>query len=111
MKEWLKYVVIVLSFALYSCTSIFMRYAASYSFLSWPYIVMLCGAIVILGVYAIIWQQIIKHMEISTAYMFKGCSLIFTMLYAWILFAEQITPNNIIGACVIIIGIALYAKE
>ena len=111
MRGWLKYIVIVLSFALYSCTSIFMRYAAAYPFLSWQYITMLCCSFFVLGVYAIIWQQIIKHVEISIAYMFKGCSLIFTMLYAWILFGEQITLYNGIGAAVVIGGIVLYAKD
>lgn len=43
--------------------------------------------------------------------MFKGISLIFVMLLACIIFGEQITLNNIIGAAVIIIGIALYAQE
>lgn len=111
MKRWLKYIVIVLSFALYSCTSIFMRYAATYPFLSLKYIVMLCCSIFVLGVYAIIWQQIIKHVEISIAYMFKGCSLVFTMLYAWMLFGEQITLHNGMGAAIIIGGIVLYAKK
>lgn len=111
MCNWIKYIVIVLSFALYSCTSIFMRYAAIYPFLSWQYIIMLCCAILVLGVYAIIWQQIIKHVDISIAYMFKGSSLIFTMLFAWMLFGEQITLHNGIGAAVIIGGIVLYAKE
>jgi len=64
-----------------------------------------------MGAYAIGWQQILKRVELSTAYMFKGTSLIFIMLLAWMLFGEQITLNNIIGVCVIITGIALYAKE
>ena len=111
MKGWLKYIAIVLSFALYSSTSIFMRYAAIYPFLSLQYIVMLSCSIFVLGVYAIIWQQIIKHVEISVAYMFRGSSLIFTMLYAWMLFGEQITATNIIGAIVIVGGIMLFACE
>lgn len=111
MRSWIKYIAIVLTFALYSCTSIFMRYAAVYPFLSWQYIVLLCCAIFVLGIYAIIWQQIIKHLEISIAYMFKGSSLIFTMLFAWLLFGEQITYSNVIGAAVIIIGITLFAKS
>ncbi len=64
-----------------------------------------------MGAYAICWQQILKRVELSTAYMFKGTSLIFVMLFAFALFDEQITIMNIIGASVIITGITLFAKE
>ena len=61
-------------------------------------------------VYAILWQQVIKRIELSTAYMFKGTTIIFTMLFAYWLFGEQITWNNILGAVIIIIGIVLFAR-
>ena len=71
----------------------------------------LAGAIGVMGAYAICWQQILKRVELSTAYMFKGTSLIFIMLFAFALFGEQITIKNIVGAAVIITGITLFAKE
>ncbi|MBQ7192346.1 MAG: EamA family transporter [Paludibacteraceae bacterium] len=91
--------------------SLFSKSASLCPFLSWQYILWLVGAVGIMGIYAICWQQILKHIKLSTAFMFKGTSLIFIMLIAWMVFGEQITLNNIIGACVIITGIALYAKE
>ena len=96
---------------LYACVTLFTKYASQHEFLSVAYCLGLAGAIGVMGAYAIGWQQILKHIEISTAYMFKGTSLIFVMLLASAFFGEQITINNIIGACVIIAGIALYAKE
>ena len=71
----------------------------------------LAGAIGVMGAYAICWQQILKRVELSTAYMFKGTSLIFIMLFAFTLFGEPITIMNIVGAAVIIAGITLFAKE
>jgi len=64
-----------------------------------------------MGAYAICWQQVLKRIDLSTAYMFKGTSLIFVMLLAFAIFGEAITMMNIIGACVIIVGIALFANE
>ena len=64
-----------------------------------------------MGVYAICWQQVLKRIELSTAYMFKGTSLIFVMLLGYAAFGETITIMNIIGAVVIVLGIILYAKE
>lgn len=96
---------------LYACVTIFTKYASKYEFMSTAYCIGLAGAIGVMGAYAIGWQQILKHIEISTAYMFKGTSLIFVMLLAFAFFGEAITLMNIIGACVIIVGIALSAKE
>lgn len=59
--------------------------------------------------YAVLWQQIIKRMSISNAYMFKGTGLIWTMLFCYFLFNEPITVKNGIGALIIISGITLYA--
>jgi drug/metabolite transporter (DMT)-like permease len=78
---------------------------------SWPYLVWFGGAVLIIGIYAILWQQILKRIELGTAYLFKGTTLIFTMLIAALLFGEAITIPNIIGSLIIITGITLLAKE
>ena len=105
------YIILIGINILYACVSIFSRSAAMYPMMSWQYCAWLAGAIAIMGIYALCWQQILKRIELSTAYMFKGTSLIFVMLLAFAIFGETITTQNIIGACIIIIGIALYAKE
>lgn len=71
----------------------------------------LIGAVGVMGLYAVLWQQILKRIELSLAYMFKGTSIVFVMLLAYILFGEQITWNNIIGAIIIISGIVLFAHS
>lgn len=96
---------------LYACVTLFTKYASQQEFLSVAYCLGLAGAIAVTGVYAICWQQVLKRIDLSTAYMFKGTSLIFVMLLAFAFFGEAITLMNIIGAAVIIVGIALYAKE
>lgn len=111
VKDIAKYGALIGINMLYACVTLFTKFAAQHEFLSMLYCLGLCGAIGVMGVYAIWWQQILKHIEISTAYMFKGTSLIFVMLLACIIFGEQITLNNIIGAAAIIIGIALFAKD
>ena len=96
---------------LYACVTLFTKFAAQHEFMSIAYCLGLAGAIGVMGAYAICWQQVLKRIELSTAYMFKGTSLIFVMLLAFAIFGEAITKMNIIGACVIIVGIVLYAKE
>lgn len=96
---------------LYAGSSVFSKFASQQEFLSLNYCLGIAGAIGVMGAYAICWQQILKRVELSTAYMFKGSSLIFIMLFAFTLFGEPITIMNIVGAAVIIIGITLFAKE
>jgi multidrug transporter EmrE-like cation transporter len=50
-------------------------------------------------------------MPLSTAYMFKGTSLIFVLLISALLFGEAISLNNVIGAVIIIGGIVLFANS
>ena len=96
---------------LYACVTLFTKYASQQEMGSVAYCLGLAGAIGVMGAYAICWQQILKRVELSTAYMFKGTSLIFIMLFAFTLFGEPITIMNIVGAAVIIAGITLFAKE
>ncbi|MBQ9752777.1 MAG: EamA family transporter [Paludibacteraceae bacterium] len=95
---------------LYASVGIFTKLASQQEFLSWAYIFSFSGAVAVIGIYAILWQQIIRKIELSTAYMFKGTTIIFTMLFAHWLFGEQITWNNIVGVAIIIIGIVLFAR-
>ena len=84
--------------------------ASRQEILSWPYLLWIAGAVGVMGVYALLWQQVIRRMPISTAYMFKGTSLIFILLISVLLFGEAITLNNIIGSAIIVLGIVLFSK-
>ena len=96
---------------LYACVSIFTKLASQQEFMSWEYVLAFFGAVMVMGVYAMLWQQVLKRIELSVAYMFKGTSIIFVMLLAYLLFGEQITWNNILGAIIIIAGIVLFAYD
>ena len=96
---------------LYACVTLFTKYVSQQEFMSLSYCLGLAGGIAVMGAYAIGWQQILKRVELSTAYMFKGTGIVFMMLIVWLFLGEDITINNIVGAAIIIAGITLYAKE
>lgn len=96
---------------LYACVGICTKKAAMCPMGSWPYLLWFGGAIVVIGTYAILWQQVLRRIELSTAYMFKGTTLIFTMLIAALLFGEAITGMNILGSILIVAGITLLARS
>ena len=95
---------------IYACTSICTKMASRQEMMSLPYLLWIVGAVGVMGVYAVLWQQVISRMSLSTAYMFKGTSLIFVLLISALLFGETITANNLIGSAIIVLGIVLYAK-
>jgi len=63
--------------------------------------------LMLLGLYAIIWQISIKKIPLYMAYMGKSISLILTLLWSNLFFSEVIKINNIIGALLVICGILL----
>lgn len=110
-KRFQTYLALISVNLIYACTSICTKMASRQEMMSWPYLFWIACAIGVMGVYAVFWQQIIAKMPISTAYMFKGTSLVFVLLISVLLFGESITVNNLIGSVIIIVGIVLFAKS
>lgn len=96
---------------LYACVGICTKMASMQEMFSWPYLLWFGCAVAIIGLFAVLWQQVLRRVEISTAYLFKGTTLIFTMIIAAVLFGEPITVPNIIGSIIIVTGITLLARS
>lgn len=112
MKLSIRHIAILIGVnMLYACVGICTKMAAQQPMLSLSYLLWFGGAVAIIGTYAMLWQQVLQRIELSTAYMFKGTTLIFTMLIAALLFGEAITIPNIIGSVIIITGITLLARS
>jgi len=96
---------------IYSCTSIFTKLSSLQEPLSIRYFLFMGCAVCVLAIYSILWQQIIKRMPVSEAYMYKGTVLIFVMAISAVLFGESITIPNVIGAVLIVGGIVLFSES
>jgi drug/metabolite transporter (DMT)-like permease len=110
MISFLKYLALIGTFFIYTSSGVFSKLASQQSVLSIKYLAYISCTIGVLGFYAILWQQIIKRMHISKAYMFKGLTAIFGLLLAHFIFGETISMKNAIGATVTILGITLFAR-
>lgn len=99
------------SVIIYTMAGVCSKYASSFELLSVQFILAYVIEIVILGIYAVLWQQIIKNIDIFVAYANKGTSLLWSLLWAVILFKENITINNILGIIVVMIGVMLINSE
>lgn len=63
------------------------------------------------AVYALFWQQNIKHVDANIAYSHKSVYSIWSLLWSVLLFHEAVTPGNIIGTIIIIAGVVLINHE
>lgn len=89
---------------IYTGSSIAAKFAASQELLSLKFCLFYGIEIMILGIYAISWQQIIKRFELSVAYANRGMVIVWSMLWAALIFGDEITPSNIIGVGLVVIG-------
>ncbi len=95
--------------ALFSTSGIFSKLAAGYPFLSLGFILCYGGMICVLGVYAIGWQQVIKRMPLTTAYANRAVTVVWGIVWGALLFGESVTWQKVLGALVVLAGVALYA--
>lgn len=65
-------------------------------------------ALAILCVYAILWQQAIKQLPLTTAFTNKAVTIVWGMLWSKFIFEEVITIQKCIAAAMIMMGVVLY---
>lgn len=94
-------------FFIYSINSIVAKLASEQESFSFMFIMYYGLELVILGIYALLWQQIIKKFELSVAYANKAVTLIWGMIWGTLLFKEQITLTKAAGILLVIAGIVI----
>lgn len=95
---------------LYSFTGILGKFAARTDFLSLSFLAYYAGIIALLGVYAIAWQQVIKHLPLTTAFANKAVTVLWGMLWGAFIFKESINIWMIIGGAMVAFGVILFVK-
>lgn len=111
MKKINKYVYLHLLLFLFSLCGVFSKLAATNEFLSFKFCIFYGISILILGIYAILWQQILKKFSLTTAFFNKAVTIIWGMLWGVIFFKEVITSNMILGTIVVLIGVGLVVSD
>ena len=66
--------------------------------------------IILLGFYAIGWQQIIKRLPLTLAYSNRAVTVIWGMIWGFFFFGEKVTIGKVIGAALVVFGVVLYTK-
>ena len=114
MERMRKYLLLHLNILLFSFTGIFSKLASiQYNkdgLNSWLLYLFLFLMIVNCGIYAIAWQKIIKNFELSTAYAHRSVYLIWSQIWAVLIFKEYLSLKNLLGMLVVLIGVLVVQK-
>lgn len=98
---------LIVAFLIYSTTGVFSKMASMHEMLSLSYIQYFSLVILAMGLYAILWQFILKKVDLAKAFLFKSLTVVFSLFFAWSIFDEIITIKNLIGCAFIVSGIVL----
>ena len=106
-KKYFIYLHILL--VLYSLSAVFSKLASVEPFLSLKFCVFYGLVLFLLALYALCWQQIIKHLPLTVAYANKAITVVWGIIWGLLIFGEKLTPGKVLGAVFVICGIVLYA--
>lgn len=93
---------------IYSLSGICSKKAAEVPFLSLKFCLYYGIVILLLGFYAIGWQQIIKRLPLTTAFANKAVTVVWGIVWGAVFFHEKITLGKLLGAAIVIAGVVLY---
>ncbi len=94
---------------LYAASTALSKLAAGAPFLSLPFLLYYGGTLLLLGIYALGWQQVIKRLPLTVAYANKAVTVIWGLVAGLLFFGESLTPGKIAGAVLVISGVVLFA--
>lgn len=96
---------------IYSINTVIAKFVSDQEFMSAKFIALYFCEFAVLGVYAILWQQMIKKFELSIAYANKAMTLLWSLLWSIIIFHDGITPAKIVGVLLVIAGTVVINSQ
>ena len=109
--SWKSIAVLQFAVMIYTLSGVAAKNAALYEPLSWQFIAFYGLEIAILGIYAIVWQQLIKKFDLSIAYANRSMAILWSMVWAVLFFGEKITVKNIIGVFIVLAGTMIINSD
>lgn len=109
-KRGLTLLALHLLLLLYSLSGFFSKTASAEPFLSWEFILLYGGMMLIMVIYAFGWQQVIKRLPLTTAFANKAVTVAWGIVWGTLFFGEKITPGKLVGAAMIVAGVVLFVK-
>ena len=108
------YVLLHLNILLFSFTSIFSKLASiqfnDHGLQGWKLYLYLFLMLANCLVYALAWQRVIKKFDLMVAYANRSVYLIWSQIWAVVIFHENLSIQNLIGICVVFLGVMVVQR-
>ena len=109
MKNVKRYLLLHFNILLFSFTGVFSKAASSWynreGLFSLPLYLFLGLMVLNCMIYALAWQKTIKYFDLNIAYANKSVYLLWSQLWAVVIFGETLTFRNILGLLIVLIGV------
>ena len=109
-SSWKIYLFLHLLLFINSFGGVCSKLAGKQMFFSFRFFLFYGGLLLILAIYAIFWQQIIKWIPLSSAYLNKPVSIVWGILWGIIFFQEHLTIHMIIGSILVLSGLFIVVR-
>lgn len=63
------------------------------------------------GVYALLWQKVIKHFELNVVYANREIYMVWSQIWAVTIFGENLSVSNIVGLLMVMIGVLMVVTH
>lgn len=105
------FLVMHFAFLLYALYAVIGKIGSQTEFLSVKFIMLYGAVFVLLFLYALLWQQVLKIIPLTVATANKTITIVWGIAFGFFFFREAITLKMIAGAIVILAGILLLCSE
>lgn len=96
---------------IYTLSSVVAKFATGQELFSFSFFLFYGLEIVILGVYAILWQQMIKRFDLSVAYANRAMALLWSAVWAIVLFRDTLALKQVIGIAFVVLGTVIVNSD
>lgn len=95
----------------YTLSSVVAKFATGKELFSFSFFLFYGLEIVILGIYAILWQQMIKRFDLSVAYANRAMAIVWSAVWAIVLFKDVLALKQVIGIGFVVLGTIIVNSE
>lgn len=106
-----KYLFLYSVVVIFSLTGVMSKMAAKFDFLSPQFILYYGISLLLLLVYAVLWQQVLKKMPLALAYSNKSVGVLLSIIWGLVLFQEPFSWSLLISVAMIIAGTLCVVKS
>lgn len=103
--DWFKNIVVLQAVVIvYTLSSVVAKFATGRELFSFSFFLFYGLEVFILGIYALLWQQMIKKFDLSVAYANRAMALLWSAVWAVILFGDRLGEKRLFGIFLVIVG-------